>query len=54
MSEQNGERHETHDGPTLESLVDIVAIDPECYELDLNHHRVGKIENLEPLVNVER
>lgn len=35
-------------------IEDIITIDPECYELDLNHGRIGKIENLEPLLNIER
>lgn len=35
-------------------IEDMLTIDPECYELDLNHGRIGKIEDLEPLVNIER
>lgn len=35
-------------------MEDVITIDPEATELDLNHGRVGKIEQLEPLVNLER
>lgn len=35
-------------------LDDTFLIDPECYELDLNHARIAKIENLDQLVNIER
>lgn len=33
---------------------DIVIIDPETTVLDLNHGRIGRISNLEPLVNIEQ
>lgn len=35
-------------------IEDVILIDPECYELDLNHGRIGKIEKLDELVNIER
>lgn len=35
-------------------MEDVITIDPEATEVDLNHGRIGKIENLEPLVNLER
>lgn len=41
-------------GATVAVIDDTMMIDPECYELELNHGRIGKIENLEPLVNIER
>lgn len=41
-------------GPTLNVIDETLIIDPECYELELNHGRIGKMENLEPLVNIER
>lgn len=42
------------DGPTVFQIDETMIIDPECYELELNHGRIGKIENLEPLINIER
>lgn len=39
---------------TPAKIEDIIEIDPECYELDLNHGRIGKIEKLDELVNIER
>lgn len=36
------------------STNDILVIDPKTTELDLNHGRIGKIENLEPLECIER
>lgn len=36
------------------TLNEILEIDPETIELDLNHGRIGKIENLEPLQCIER
>lgn len=32
----------------------VITIDPECYELDLNHGRIEQIRNFEPLVNIEK
>lgn len=43
---ENGE-----DGPTIN---DIIIIDPETDTLDLNHGRIGKLQNLEALRNLER
>lgn len=45
---------ETADGPTISKIEDVINIDPECDVLDLNHARIGKIEGLEPMVNLER
>lgn len=33
---------------------DIIIIDPDTLELDLNHGRIGKLQNLEPLTQIER
>lgn len=33
---------------------ELMVIDPETLELDLNHGRIGKMENLEPLTQIER
>lgn len=33
----------TADGPTIAKIEDVINIDPDCYELDLNHARIGKI-----------
>lgn len=38
----------------MAKIEDIITIDPDCDVLDLNHARIGKIEHLEPLVNLER
>lgn len=38
----------------VKQIDDTILIDPECEELDLNHNRIGRIENLEPLVNIQR
>lgn len=46
--------HGDGDGPTIAKIEDVINIDPECDVLDLNHARIGKIENLEPMVNLER
>lgn len=35
-------------------MEDVITIDPETTEVDLNHGRIGKIENLEPLTKLER
>lgn len=40
----------SNDSPTVN---DIVVIDPDCIELDLNHGRINKIQNLEPLTQIE-
>lgn len=45
------ERQENQDQPTIN---DIIIVDPETLELDLNHGRIGKLENLEPLQCIER
>lgn len=42
------------DGPTIAKIEDVITLDPECGELDLNHARIGKIEHLEVMVNLER
>lgn len=31
-----------------------MTIDRDCYELNLNHFRIGKIEDLDELTNIER
>lgn len=46
--------HNDGDGPTIAKMEDVITIDPECDVLDLNHARIGKIENLEPMVKLER
>lgn len=33
---------------------EIIIVNENTEELDLNHGRIGKIENLEPLKNLER
>lgn len=45
---------EPSDGPTIVKMEDVITIDPEAEWLDLNHARIGKIENLEPMVKLER
>lgn len=45
---------ESQDGPTIVKMEDVITIDPECEVLDLNHARIGKIENLEQMVKLER
>lgn len=35
-------------------MEDVITIDPDATDVDLNHGRIGKIERLEPLVNLER
>uniref|UniRef100_A0A182SQH0 Dynein axonemal assembly factor 1 homolog n=1 Tax=Anopheles maculatus TaxID=74869 RepID=A0A182SQH0_9DIPT len=35
-------------------MEDVITIDPDTTEVDLNHGRIGKIENLEPLTKLER
>ena len=36
-----------------EETVDMRILDPDTIDLDLNHGRIGKIENLEPLTKLE-
>ena len=36
-----------------EETVDLRVLDPTITDLDLNHGRIGKIENLEPLTQLE-
>lgn len=43
-----------HDGPTIAKIEDVITINPDCDILDLNHARIGKIEHLEQMVNLER
>lgn len=38
----------------ITKIEDMITIDRECYELNLNHGRIGKIEKLDELVNIER
>lgn len=40
--------------PTEEDTQELIVINENTTELDLNHGRIGKIENLEPLRNLER
>jgi hypothetical protein len=40
-------------GPVCK-VEDVITLDPEQTEVDLNHGRIGKIENFEPLVKLER
>lgn len=47
----NKSENENDSGPTVN---DILVIDPKTIELDLNHGRIGRIENLEPLECIER
>lgn len=42
------------DGPTIAKIEDVITIDPDCDVLDLNHARIGKIEQLEGMVKLER
>lgn len=42
------------DGPTIAKIEDVITIDPDCEELDLNHARIGKIEHLEEMKNLQR
>lgn len=42
------------DGPTIQKMEDVITIDPEATVLDLNHARIGKIENLDRMVNLEQ
>ena len=37
----------------IEETVDMRILDPDTIDLDLNHGRIGKIENLEPLTQLE-
>jgi protein phosphatase 1 regulatory subunit 7 len=36
------------------SVNEIMIVDPETLELDLNHGRIDKLQNLEPLTQIER
>lgn len=45
---------DSKDGPTIQKMEDVITIDPEATVLDLNHARIGKIENLDRMVNLEQ
>lgn len=47
------EQATSQDGPTIAKIEDVITLDPEMDVLDLNHARIGKIENLEPMVKLE-
>lgn len=49
--DQSGEAAEPSNQGTVN---DIMIVDTETLELDLNHGRIGKLQNLEPLVCIER
>lgn len=49
-AEESEENKDSNDAP----VNDIIVIDPKTTELDLNHGRIGKIDNLEPLECIER
>lgn len=58
-----GERKPEHEGspvppvtppPADEDCQELIVIDGNTEDLDLNHGRIGKIENLEPLQNLQR
>lgn len=40
--------------PGNEATQELIVVNENTEELDLNHGRIGKIENLEPLRNLER
>lgn len=40
--------------PENEDTQELIVVDENTELLDLNHGRIGKIENLEPLRNLER
>lgn len=40
--------------PAEEDTQELIVIDENTVDLDLNHGRIGKIENLEPLNNLQR
>lgn len=40
--------------PVEEETQDIIVVNENTTELDLNHGRIGKIDNLEPLTKLER
>lgn len=50
----NESANKLHKKTENESTQEIIVIDVDALELDLNHGRIGKIENLEPLQCIER
>lgn len=49
----DNQTHSNHGHHEL-TVNDIIIIDPDTLELDLNHGRIGKLQNLEPLTQIER
>ena len=50
----NSDISDTEQDPqNQEEPVDIRVLDPDTIDLDLNHGRIAKIENLEPLTQLE-
>jgi len=41
------------DNAPTEEEQELIVLDPEAFDIDLNHGKIGKIENLENLRNVE-
>ena len=53
-AEGNSDVSDTEQDPqNQEEPVDIRILDPDTIDLDLNHGRIAKIENLEPLTQLE-
>lgn len=44
----------SNDNEEIVDSEEIIIIDPQTEELDLNHGRIGKLENLEPLTRIQR
>lgn len=51
---ENVENGQNASNQIIVKMEDVLTIDPDATDVDLNHGRIGKIENLEPLVNLER
>lgn len=54
MSQNVEDTEPQQEDAPLAKVIDLITLDPEQTEVDLNHGRIGKIENFEPLVNLER
>lgn len=62
-AENNRNKSQDHEGspppaatppPTEENSQELIVVNEHTEELDLNHGRIGKIENLEQLKNLQR
>lgn len=53
MENNQSDQSENEENINEEETEDLRILDPDTIDLDLNHGRIGKIENLEPLTQLQ-